>query len=904
MPMFRSVSSNAFQITSPEGAFLDPQWTADFLEGVHQQWDGLVLETAITKGGFEFFVRTQSGRSSVQSYLQTTFRPTQKSVREYWLSLPPGQDTSVITLYLTDHALLPTAGYSDREIVQRWKATLEQARGDGGDPGLRLGVRALLQPAQPDWREAFVKRLSPSKASGGIASWFWASDAKEGSAGVDPEMVAAKASGPAFSVEVQVVAIYKTEPAEKRRAKAALDRVTKSVVDLLGGDKVWRKTKPKDFAGHKFFESGRPIMTKEPWDLTRSFAPGRPKRFALSPREAAPLWPVSQAMPRPAPVETLLTPRAAPEPDFTPGAEASPAAMSTAMEAPVRGGRQQADRGEDLSGQPTATIMPASPVVASSDEEKTTWNSARPPRMPVTQMPKRNALAPRGPQVRRDPDRRSAVIAAARASAVQDRGLSERDLLIFDQQADLPLGSAQDVAYAYGWSPTTCYESQETLKGLDLAKSAELNTGGGSEERFWISDYQWQQVMGDRPLPHTNDTIGWLWLNPRLAAAVYRLMGMTVRARPGRQLIALRWLRNRPFDAVAQCTDGWAVFMWSGIWQDPERLQDRLRKCADEFNRHWGGGRGTHWPGRIVCVVPHAWQAERVWRTVAGSEWKDSCAVYDLEGDTLTGDLDLRSSRGRVPFHIHDNPSPPRADLARWIDLLANDTAGHWIRLLLAVEQHPDSIPSHLQHLTRLSGTNVQAGLEELSQRDLIYQTPDQGYALQPWPLAMAARRDRVWVGLPSRRFGPDTLADWSDQRRKRWRDTQRLLAKFAAAGCSVAPGWQASDGRFRPDGVVWMNRGPYGPGWHYVMYASRAQRESTVGQVLARVFSDTRTDQYPVLLACTPAMEETFWRLGVGRPMLTASVSRIRSGPVVGRESTVWLRYGESVPVLAGPRS
>ena len=59
------------------------------------------------------------------------------------------------------------------------------------------------------------------------------------------------------------------------------------------------------------------------------------------------------------------------------------------------------------------------------------------------------------------------------------------------------------------------------------------------------------------------------------------------------------------------------------------------------------------------------------------------------------------------------------------------------------------------------------------------------------------------------------------------------------------------------------------------------------MASVLKRAFSETRTDQYPIFLICRPEIESTFWRLGAGRPMLTASVSRLRTGPVAGADST-----------------
>ena len=100
------------------------------------------------------------------------------------------------------------------------------------------------------------------------------------------------------------------------------------------------------------------------------------------------------------------------------------------------------------------------------------------------------------------------------------------------------------------------------------------------------------------------------------------------------------------------------------------------------------------------------------------------------------------------------------------------------------------------------------------------------------------------------------------------------------------------------------MDQGPYGPGWHYLVYAGQAKRESSIARMLTSAWSKTRTDRYPILVICSPEMEDVCWRLGGGRPMLTASVSRIRSGPVVGRNGTAWSRYGEPVPVLAGPKA
>lgn len=903
MPMYATEIKNVFRITPPEGGFHNAQWTAHFLEGIHRQRGLWILETVVSDGKLGTLVSIHPTLGNPR-YLQAMFGPTRESRLEDWMHLHRGEDASVATLHLRGHALLPTAGYSDREITQRWSAILKIERKIGRDLEPRMGVRVLLQPADRNWREAFKRGTGPGNPLRRMADWLLESEAKGGSAHIDPKLIAAKVSGLAFCIEIQVIVFYKSGPRESRRGKAALHHATEAVVDLLGGHKIWKKTDTTHVSGRKVYEDLRSIRSRPPRELTQPFDSAGSKRFVISPKEAAPFWYARQAVPNPAPPEALLTHQAAPEPEpLAAGVAASPA-ISTVAEVPGTGDAAGAERGAPLNGPPAQPIGPSPTPVQSCDEERVASHSAQPLEQPVMQMPLRNDLSRGKPRANRDPIRRSAAIAAAQTSTAREMSLSERDLLIFDQLAGLPLGTAQDVACIYGWSPTTCYQSLATLKGAGLVASAELNAGGAKEERFWIPDDQWGRIMGDRPRRHTGSMIQWLWINPQLVVAVYRLVGMAAQAVAERKILFLRWLRISPFEAVAEFSDGWVGFLWSGIWQDRDHLEKRLSGLDDECNGHLSGGQGTRRPGRIVFVVPHAWQAERVWRTVAGSPWQDVCAVYDRDEDTLTGDLDLRSSAGWAPAHIHDNLGPPRADMARWIDFLVHDTAGHLVRMLFAVEQHPGITPSRLQNFTGINGKNVKAGLHELLKRGLIYETPDGGYACKPWSLAMAARRDRAWLGLPGRRFGPDKLAVRSDQKRKHRRDVQRLLGKFGSAGCPVAPGWLAGDGEFRPDGAVWMGQGPYGPGWHYVVSAVSAKQTTSIGRVLRNSRSETRTDHYPVLVICRPEMEEICWRLGAGMPMLTASVSRIRAGPVAGKNGTAWSRYGEPVPVLAGPRA
>ena len=133
-----------------------------------------------------------------------------------------------------------------------------------------------------------------------------------------------------------------------------------------------------------------------------------------------------------------------------------------------------------------------------------------------------------------------------------------------------------------------------------------------------------------------------------------------------------------------------------------------------------------------------------------------------------------------------------------------------------------------------------------------------------------------------------------------------RLMAGFASERCAFAPGWRCQDvmgdrGTVAPDAVVWIESGPFGAGWHYVEYERRARSPARVRAKLRGYQSDLRVNSYPLLVVCRPGVEKAFWEAGRELEMLTTTVQEARSGPVVGREGTVWRHFGRPVSVLSG---
>ena len=892
--------AHAFRIDPPPAAVFDPRLAAMEMGAFHKTDEAFALEATGGGTGGAFFVRTEKPRSAVVSYLSLACGTAAVPAHEDWLTLRPDETALVRAIALTHHTVLPTVGYSEQQVRVHWATILGHMNATTERFGGRHGVRTLLQRASDAWRVPFEKELASRPAQGG-GGWFRHHDSRRGTVDIDPQMAATKSNGPAFYAEIQIIAIC-AESRHRREVGAELEKLVGFVVELAGGDKAWRVTAHKEVAGKELFRGRRDRSRLQPWPLAAFLSPRHALRYVLSPQEVPPLWPAPLSTSKPAEVEALATPQPAPElpPDTLPASPTIPAPPPSEP------------RGTDVSLQSDiedGLVKPPIPgKVPPPTRRQTPWgsstlHSARPHDVALQLRLDRKQLRRENGKGTPDSGRRQAAKAAAQSSTVRELGLTESDVALFDQVGDMPWASVQDLAYAFDHNPGTVYQKLDTLNDHGLVEAAEFHIGGNREMRFTVPDDEWIRLMLDRPLPHKEHVVQRLLINLEFTTAVYMLVGLLVQGERGRKLLGLRWLWRHDFDAVAQFNDAWAAFLWSGRWQDQDKLERRVEQCAKVL-AEWSGGRGTHWPGRLVIVVPDRWQEEVAWRAVRRRGWEAICTVYRLVDETLTGDLDLTASRGRIPMQLSDDVPPVRAGLEQLRQFLMDDKGDRMRRLLSAVEQYPGIIASHMSAMAGINGELTKLGLAELTRRELTRRMGNQGYALEKRPLALAARRDRVWLGLPDTRFGPHKLASRSGRRWKRIRGAQKLLAKFRAAGCPTAAGWRAQDGRFVPDGVVWIEDGPYGRGWHYLINASGIRAEAMVDRLLEQAFSRTRSDRYPILVVCPDAVEELYWHAAPapGLPVLTAAMSRVSGGPVVGGDGTVWMKCGVPVKTLAAP--
>ena len=897
--------AHAFHIDPPPAGVFDPRLAAMEMSAFHKTHEAFALEVTGGRTGGAFFVRTEKPRSAVVSYLSLACGTAAVPAHEDWLMLRPDETALVRAIALTHHTVLPTVGYTERQVQIDWATILGHINATMERCGGRYGVRMLLQQASDEWRVPFEKELASRPAQGdGGGGWFRRHDSRSGTADIDPQMAATKLNGPAFYAEIQVIAIC-AESRHRREVGAELEKLVGFVVELAGGDKAWKPTTRQEIAGKTLFRGRRDRNRLQPWPLAAFLSPRQASQYVLSPQEVAPLWPAPLSLPKPLAAEALALAPPQPAPEST--RDTLPdSTTNTVPPVPPPNEPRGTDIALESDVEDGLIKLPIPGTIPPAARRQTRWgtstgHSARPSDVALERGPDRRQLRRENGKGTPDSGRRQAAKAAAQSSTVRELELTESDIALFDQVGDMPWASVQDLAYAFDHNPGTVYQKLHALNEHGLVESAEFHIGGNREMRFTVSDDHWSRVMHDRPLPHKEHVLQRLLINLEFTTAVYLLVGLLVQGERGRKLLRLRWLWRHDFDAIAQFNDGWAGFLWSGMWQDQEKLERRIQQCA-EVLAEWSGGRGTHWPGRLVIVVPDQWQEEVAWRAVRRRGWEAICSVHCLVADTFAGDLDLTASRGRIPMQLSDDVPPVRAGLEQLQRFLLDDQGDRMRRLLSAVEQYPGIIASHVSAMSGINGQLTKLGLAELQRRESTRRMGNQGYALEKRPLALAARRDRVWLGLPDHRSGPNRLSAHSGRRWKRIRGAQKLLAQFRAAGCPTAAGWRAQDGPFVPDGVVWIEDGPCGRGWHYLINASGIRAESMVDRLLEQACARARSDRYPILVVCPDAVEELYWHAAPALPVLTAAMSRVSGGPVVGDDGTVWMKSGVPVKTLAAP--
>ena len=479
--------------------------------------------------------------------------------------------------------------------------------------------------------------------------------------------------------------------------------------------------------------------------------------------------------------------------------------------------------------------------------------------------------------------------------------LSDSDRRTLDGLDRFTLGSSRDHADLCDDDYNSTHRTLQSLQERNLVGGMDAGYSQRRQRRYWSVDHSAGKAA-DPPEPKHPGLVHALLTRITMLESVYLVIREALMMEPQRRLLDFQWRFDAAADAIARFNDGWMMFVWSGIWQSQRMLVEKLEQLGSNLRagRHYDR---TPLPGRICFVVPDAWQAELVRRVVATSSLADRSLVYDAGSGLIEGDYDLSKSR----------ELPPRAGTSRWsrrpdrLDILMRrlmESKGSraLIRTLSTVEQWPGVPKAPLGIFTGLNGKTIKGSLTHLTDLGLIWQVPHGGYAADHAWLSIAARRDRVWSGRPKQKFGRDKVLDYPAGRIANHEiGLVNLVSRFAAAGCSVAPGWRFRDvmgkaGQLTPDAMIFVEKSLFGPTWFYLEYELSAQGPSRFSTKFRASRSHLRSDDFPVLWVVKPQAIPHVLEACNGSRALVASVNDVRKGDVIGDSGTVWWLNGQPV--------
>ena len=461
----------------------------------------------------------------------------------------------------------------------------------------------------------------------------------------------------------------------------------------------------------------------------------------------------------------------------------------------------------------------------------------------------------------------------------------------------MPLAKATELATAYGFGVGWTYESLRLLEAQGRVRSASLSAVGRPAQRWWPAG------PGDHR--HQPETVARLLDNVVAVHWFYFMLPYITDAVPGRQLLEFAWYRQRVFEAAARFNDGWVAFFWTGYWQNQSKLRRRFEGLSESMQA--GGSEARSWPSLLCFVAADRWQGQLVMDVAREFGMGDRTCVCTVDDRLLFGEMDFGPGRGWLLPPVGGQELDGGVVERAASKSLAAVPDGHFLaRLAQVVEQWPGCNVRALSELMRVSWGRVKAGLVKLEGLGMIVGGGKGYRASRRW-YAAAARRDRVRSGLPAKMFSEKNLDElYLGRIARHEKGVLRVVQAFAKDGCAYAPGWRCvdsmgRDGKIAPDAVVWIEQGPFGPGWHYVKYELRAHQKAHIEAKLRGYQSALRADGYPLLTVCNRKVEDMFQVVGQGLDMLTTTVAEARKGPLVGTNGTVWRYFGQPVGVLSG---
>ena len=488
------------------------------------------------------------------------------------------------------------------------------------------------------------------------------------------------------------------------------------------------------------------------------------------------------------------------------------------------------------------------------------------------------------------------------------RGVSAPARHLGRQMVQLPLVNAEDLAAILQRDVSGLYSLLSELAAKDFLGSVPLACLRSPSRRYYLK----AKALAELGLSGLtwHEPSGLCRLLERMTAldSVYR-----VAAQLGRQGLGcpteFQWVDAVSFDCAVRFGDCWIVIMETGLLRAEGGIDGRLEQLGRDLTS-LASDRGHPRPSLVCCVVKDRWEVELVSAAARRQGIGDWVAIYGSGGDPWRGPSNMGASSGWVRQRFADREWGERAWLNRvnrspWSGkggmdrYRVLDTAAEWpgmtVGLAKAVLGEGET------------GRRAQLACKALFEAGLLHRQRyrrEYLYLLSGNGMELMSMLDRV---APAPCTKQTRLSLWLKGEAPVRHDLEviKLMAGLVRMGAPMAAGWRlwehlGDQGGTAPDGLVFLQHSPYGPGWYLLEYEISAEAESRVASKLRGYGSDRRRYDLPLLLvAKNGKVELEFHRQGraLGLRMLTTTVDRLKlPGPVgdMGR----WSRYGEAVDI------
>ena len=485
--------------------------------------------------------------------------------------------------------------------------------------------------------------------------------------------------------------------------------------------------------------------------------------------------------------------------------------------------------------------------------------------------------------------------------------LSQPALAVINSLLTLPLSTIDDLVHMTGIPARRVRPAIDELKGAGLVECAVLAwTVKRLVRRWYLTREGLEGFRLGEPTWHHEGNLGeMLFRLPQVESFYPMAWAVEGLGRPQ----TFQWLAGVSLDAAVRYEEGWAGFLWSGLRESEGHIANRLGSLGQDLLGLAATGQ-LPWPATLCFAVSDPWQGELVRRAARlFSEIRDRMSVWCVaeEGPPRVV-ADPQAGRG----WIHQPVDLRAVGGWSWAKRLESSP---WTKpgnvatdiVLAAVDQWP-GLPTGMAKEALgegRSGRSAQRCLSKLLDLGLVERQEDEHsycYFLTSGGYQRLTRRDGV---PPVKAKGERERAENRMRREpKHEQGLRSLMGQFMAAGLATAVGsrsWEhlGEDGAIAPDGLVRLNRCPYGPTWAYVEYELSARGQRRVAEKLRGYLAGRRQDRWPVLFVCWNAGAEAVFHQ-VGRehrlPMLTATIDRLEKSGPFGNQT--WSMYGQPATI------